>query len=125
MGDFDRQANLRELLDELRVELSGYMTYRLRLFKLDAFEKGGIALSYLVYGLIVFILFLIILFFLLFGIAFLIGDIMGNNSVGFGILFLASAMVLIIVVAMKKRIRRAVLMKAISLMRKIDSNEEE
>lgn len=125
MDELNRNTNLRELLDELRVELSGYINKRLRLFKLDAFEKGGIAFSYLVYSLIVIILVLAMLFFLLFGIAFLIGDILGNNSVGFGILFLVSVLALIIVVFLQKKIRKAILMKAITLMRKIDSNEEE
>lgn len=124
MADLDKDTTLRELLDELRVELSGYINKRLRLLKLDGFEKGSIAFSYIVYSLIVIVLVLSILFFLLLGLAFLLGDILGANSAGFGILFLISVLALIVVICLKKKIRRAVLMKTIAIMRKIDANEE-
>lgn len=124
MADLDKDTTLRELLDELRVELSGYINKRLRLLKLDGFEKGSIAFSYIVYSLIVIVLVLSILFFLLLGLAFLLGDILGANSAGFGILFLISVLALIVVICLKKKIRKAVLMKTIAIMRKIDANEE-
>lgn len=124
MADLDKDTTLRELLDELRVELSGYINKRLRLLKLDGFEKGSIAFSYIVYSLIVIVLVLSILFFLLLGLAFLLGDILGANSAGFGILFLISVLALIVVICLKKKIRRAVLMKTIAIMRRIDANEE-
>lgn len=125
MADTNNETDLRTLLDSLRLELSGYINKRFRLFKLDAFEKGSIALSYIVYGLIVFIVFLSILFFFLFGLAFWLGDLLGNNSAGFALLFLLSIIALLIILAFGKRIKRYVLMKAIALMRKIDANDEE
>lgn len=125
MADLNSDIDLRSLLDDLRLELSGYINKRLRLFKLDSFEKGSTAFSYLIYGLIVFIIVLSILFFFLFGLAFWLGDILGNNSAGFGILFLVSIIALLIVIALRKKIKRYVLMKSIALMRKIDANEDE
>jgi hypothetical protein len=125
MADLNNDTDLRLLLDSLRLELSGYINKRLRLFKLDAFEKGSIAFSYIIYGLIVFIIVLSILFFFLFGLAFLLGDILGNNSAGFGILFGISVIALLIIIGFRKRIKRYVLMKSIALLRKIDANEEE
>jgi len=125
MADLDNDTKLKSLIEDLRIELSGYINKRLRLFKLDAFEKGGRALSLVMYGLIVFIIVLAIIFFFLFGLAFLLGDILGNDSAGFGLLFLISIVVLLFVIGFKKRLTRFIFMKAIALMRKIDADEEE
>lgn len=125
MADLNNNTDLQSLIDDLRLELSGYINKRLRLFKLDAFEKGGRALSFLIYGLIVFIIVLTSVFFFLFGLAFWLGDLLGNTSAGFGVLFIASILILIIIISVQKRIRRYALMKIIALMRKIDADEED
>ena len=63
LNNTERNESLDTLLDQIKQELLSYINRRVRLFKLDTFEKGGIASSILGYGLIVFIIVGVILFF--------------------------------------------------------------
>lgn len=121
----DRDENLNTLLDGVKLELLAYINRRVRLFKLDAFEKGSIASSILGYGLIIFIIVGTILFFSLIGLAFFIGGLLDSQSAGFGIMALFSLLVLIIVVLNGKRIRQSILNKTVLFFRKLEANEEE
>jgi len=121
----ERNESLNTLLEEIKLELLNYINRRVRLFKLDAFEKGGIASSILGYGLIVFIIVGVMLFFTLIGLAFFLGELLNNQSAGFGIMALFSLLVLIIVFLNGKRIRRSILYKTIAFFRKLDANDEE
>lgn len=117
--------DLKSLVEELRIELSDYIKKRARLFKLDAFEKGGIALSRIGYGLIVIVISCGILFFFLFGLAFFLGDLLNNNAAGFGLLLVFCILALLLVMLNAKKIKRALLLKFVEIMRKIDANETE
>lgn len=119
------EKGLKDLIDELRIELTGYVRKRLRLFKLDAFDKGGRVLSAIGYGLIVLIISFAISFFFLFGLGFFLGEILNSNAAGFGILLAFCVLVLIIVILNRKKIKRIILLKSLDLMRKIDANEED
>lgn len=121
----DRDKSLNSLLEEIKEELLSYINKRVTLFKLDSFEKGGIASSMLGYGFIVFIIVGLILFFTLIGLAFFLGELLNNSSAGFGIMALFSLLVLIIVFLNGKRIRKFILYKTIAFFRKIDANDTE
>lgn len=125
LNNTERNESLDTLLDQIKQELLSYINRRVRLFKLDTFEKGGIASSILGYGLIVFIIVGVILFFTLIGLAFFLGELLNNSSAGFGIMALFSLLVLIIVLLNGKRIRRSILYKTIAFFRKLDANDEE
>jgi hypothetical protein len=121
----ERDENLNTLLEGIKLELLNYINRRVRLFKLDAFEKSSIAASILGYGLIVLIIVGVILFFTLIGLAFFIGELLNNTSAGFGIMALFSLLVLVIIFLNGKRIRTSILNKTIIFLRKIEENEEE
>ncbi|MFV0417389.1 MAG: phage holin family protein [Dysgonomonas sp.] len=125
LNNSERDESLNTLLDQIKKELLCYINRRMRLIKLDAFEKGGIITSALGYGLIVLLIVGILLFFSLIGLAFFIGELLNNTSAGFGILALFSLLVLIIVLLNGKRIKRAVLYRTIAFFRKLDVNDEE
>lgn len=116
--------DLNVLFEDLKVEVLDYVVKKIRYFKLDAFEKIGIIASLLGFAVIVLVLAMGMLFFGLFGAAFFLGEILNSFAAGFGILFGAIFLCLIIIVLCQKGIRRFLLNKAIVLMRKIDSNEE-
>ncbi|MBD8389463.1 NfeD family protein [Dysgonomonas sp. BGC7] len=120
----DRDKGLNTLLDEIKQELLSYINRRLRLIKLDSFEKLSISTSILGYGLIVFTIVGTILFFLFIGIAFFIGELLNSLAAGFGIMALFSLLVLLIVFMLRKGIKKSILNNTIKFLRKIDANEE-
>lgn len=117
--------DLAELLDDLKVDLTDYTNKRFRWMKLDAFEKLGIASSVLGYGILVILPVSAILFFSLFGLAFLIGELLGSLAAGFGILALFSFLVLLIIVLNGKKLRDFILDKTITFLQKVDKNDAE
>lgn len=125
LNNTERNESLDTLLDQIKQELLSYINRRVRLFKLDTFEKGGIVSSILGYSLMVFIIVGSILFFTLIGLAFFVGELLNNPSAGFGIMALFSLLILIIVLLNGKRIRRSILYKTIAFFRKLDANDEE
>ncbi|MFT3993916.1 MAG: hypothetical protein QM660_06385 [Dysgonomonas sp.] len=121
----DKDKDCVSLLDEIKLELLDYIDKRVRLFKLDAFEKIGITTSTLGYGLIVSVIISAFLFFMLFGLAFFIGELLNSLAAGFGILALFSILVLVIILLNGKRLRSFILNKTIVFLHKIDKNEAE
>jgi len=122
----NKDKSLNILLDQLKVELLSYINKRLRLFKLEAYEKSSIAVSKIGYSLIFLIIIAVMLFFFLFALAFFIGELIGSIAAGFGILALASLVTLVIVKLFAKDIRRSLLNKTINFIRKVEiANDEE
>lgn len=121
----ERSEDLKTLLEDIKLELLSYINRRMRLFKLDAYEKGAISSSILGYGLIVFSIVAIMLFFILLGAAFFIGELLDSQAAGFGILALFSLVVLLIVFFLRKKIKRGILNKTIQFLRKVEANDEE
>lgn len=121
----EKNKDLSSLLEDLKTELLIYIEKRFRLLKLDGFEKGGISVSILLYGLIVLVILGFMLFFSLFGLAFFIGELLDSKAAGFGILTLFSLVVLLIVIACGKRIKSYILNKTIIFLNKVDKNETE
>ncbi len=125
LNNSDQDRGLNTLLEEFKLELLSYINRRLRLFKLDTFEKLSISASALGYGLIVLLIIAVILFFLLIGLAFFIGELFNSLAAGFGIMALFSLLVLLIVILSRKKIKRSLLDSTIIFFRKIDANDEE
>lgn len=120
----ERDKNLSTVLEDLKLELLSYINRRIRLFKLDAYEKASISSSILGYGLIVFSIILVTLFFILLGLAFFVGELLNSQAAGFGIMALFSLFVLFIVFLCRKKIKRSILNHTIKIIRKVEANEE-
>lgn len=125
LNNSENNKDLSSLLEGLKIELLDYIEKRFKLFKLECFEKGGIGASVLIYSLITVIILGFISFFFLFGMAFFIGELLGSLAAGFGILTLFSLLVLLIILACGKRIRKFILNKTIIFLTKVDKNETE
>lgn len=125
LNNSDKNNDLTSLLEDIKLDLLDYINKRVRLFKLDAFEKTSITSSALGYGFIVFSIIGIMLFFTLFGLAFFLGEVLESNAAGFGVLALFSLLVLIIIILCRKPIKRSILNKTIVFLQKVDENEAE
>lgn len=121
----EKDKDFNTLLEEVKLELLSYIDKRVRLFKLEAFEKVGISVSKLGYSLIVCLIFASFLFFVLIGLAFFIGELLNSQAAGFGILALFSLLVLVIILICGKKLRSYILNKTIVFMQKVDENEAE
>ncbi|MDR0825165.1 MAG: hypothetical protein LBN74_08735 [Prevotella sp.] len=124
LSNQDNNKSLNTLIEEIKVELLSYINRRLRLFKLDAFEKVSISASSLGYGLIVLAIVAVILFFVLIGMAFFIGELLNSQAAGFGIMALFSLLVLLIIVLCRKKIKQSILHATIIFIRKVEADED-
>jgi small-conductance mechanosensitive channel len=124
LKNYEDEKSLNTLIEEIKPELLGYINRRVRLFKLDAFEKISISASGLGYILIILLIVAVILFFLLTGMAFFIGELLDSLAAGFGIMALSSLLVLSIVILCRKKIKQSILYSTIRFIRKIEDDEQ-
>jgi len=124
LNNSEKDKNLSSLLEDLKPELLSYINRRLRLFKLDAYEKVSISASILGYGLIVFSILLVASFFILLGLAFFLSELLNSQAAGFGIMALASLLSLLIVFLCRRKIKHNILNHTIKIIRKVEANEE-
>lgn len=124
LNNSEEDKDLNTLIEEIKLELLSYINRRVRLFKLDAFEKASISASGLGYVLIVLAIVAVILFFLLIGMAFFIGELLNSLAAGFGIMALFSLFVLLIIVLCRKLIKRWILHTTIKFIRKVEADED-
>lgn len=117
--------SLNTLVEEIKLELLSYINRRVRLFKLDSYEKLSISASAVGYGLIVLAILAVLIFFILIGLAFFIGELLSSLAAGFGIMALFSLLVLFIVFLARKVIKNTILNSTINFFRKLDANDEE
>lgn len=121
----DNDRSLNTLLEDIKLELLSYINKRVRLLKLDTFEKMSISVSVLGYSLIVLLITALILFFVLIGSAFFISELLDSQAAGFGIMALFSLLVLCIVLLCRRSIKRSLLNKTLTFIQKIEANDEE
>lgn len=125
LNNSEKETNLSGWFEDLKPELLGYINKRIRLFKLDSYEKVSIAASILGYGLIVFSIILVILFFTLMGMAMFIGEMVKNPAAGYGIMALFSLVSLGIISLFRRKIKHAILLLTLRIIRKVEANGEE
>lgn len=125
LNNSETDKSLNTLVEEIKLELLSYINRRVRLFKLDSYEKLSISASAVGYGLIVLAILAVLIFFVLIGLAFFIGELLSSLAAGFGIMALFSLLVLFIVFLARKVIKNTILNSTISFFRKLDANDEE
>lgn len=124
MNDQKTDKSLNTLVEEIKLELLSYINKRIRLFKLDAFEKLSLSASAVGYGLIVLSIIAVLMFFLLIGLAFFIGELLHSLAAGFGIMALFSLFVLLVVFLFRRKIKESILNSTINFFRGMEDNDE-
>lgn len=112
------------LIDETKAELSTYVEKRLKSIKLRTYEKTAITGSYITYGLVIILMIYFILFLLLLTLGYLLGEWLNSTAAGFGVLILLSSFCLFVFIKRGKRFRRYVTNLIVSIISKIESDEE-
>lgn len=124
---FGNQNNEKDpsiVLDALKEELLSYTNNKLKLFKFDVFEKSAIIASQLAFLMIAFSLLGLVVFFVLFALAFYLGNLLGSPWLGFGSLGILSLLILIIVLAFAKRIKSFLLNSVLLFILKLESSDK-
>lgn len=119
-----KDVTLSSLFEDIRQELLDYIRIRMRLLKLDIYEKGSKASSSLGYGLVVLSIVGFFLFFVLVGLAFFIGELIGSIAAGFGVMALVSLITLMLVYVFRKKVQRGLMNKMILFFRKVEADED-
>lgn len=120
----EEYQNFSELIDESKADLSSYIEKRLELAKLKTYEKISGASSYIIYSLIMSVFALILFILILIGLGIVIGDLLNNYIAGFGVLLLITLIALFGLIYNAKKIRRYFLNLTLSVIKKIESDEE-
>jgi len=116
--------DFKELLDESKADLLGYIEKKMLLAKLKVYEKVASTFSRILYGLLISI-FALVLFILMFiGLGLFIGESLNNYSLGFGVMTLFVLFVLIMVVANSKKVRKFLVNITLTTIKKIELDED-
>lgn len=125
LNNSEKDKNLGTLVEEIKLDLLSYINSRVRLFKLDTYEKLSISASTIGYGLIILTIINLMIFFGLMGLAFFIGELLNSTAAGFAIMALFSLFVLFIVYLSRDLIKRTILNSILNFFRKLDANDED
>ena len=100
------EKKISTLFEEMKDDLSEYVSNRLRLFKLQTYAKTSKGGASLIYSIIAILLTLFAINFVFITIALYLGEILESMSLGFGIVALFSIIVIGIIIMKRKTIRR-------------------
>lgn len=124
MQNKQNEKDISVLLEEIKLELLSYVNKRVRLVKLDSFEKGSKITSTLGYGLIVAFVLGAIIFLSLLALGFLLGELLNSLAAGFGILAGFSILVLFVILLCRGRLKLYFMNHTINFLNKLDKDDE-
>lgn len=102
------EKKVSTLFEEMRDDISKYITSSLELGKLEVFEKLSLGSASVGYGLLVGGIALVALFFALVTAALYLGELLQSPWAGFGIVSGFSILVLLILLLLRKRFNKKV-----------------
>jgi uncharacterized membrane protein YqjE len=116
-------STLKGLIERIRIELTQYTETRLKLFKLEAFEKSSIVGSYVIFGLIVAFISLLVTIFVLGTLAIVISLVTKSIFAGFAIVTGLIILLLLILIANGKAIRTKITNSILSILADAEKDE--
>lgn len=116
--------NFKELIDESKADLSGYIEKRLEFFKLTAYEKTANMFSRILYSSVIIAFALILFFLFLLTTGLYIGKALQNYPAGFGILILFILLLMVIVILCRKPLKRLLIDITLKAINKIENDED-
>lgn len=102
------EKKVSTLFEEMRDDVSNYISSSFELGKLEVFEKVSLGSAAVSYGLIIAGIALVAIFFALVTAAVYLGELLGSLWAGFGIVSAFSILVLLILLLFKKQFNKRV-----------------
>lgn len=99
--------NLGTILSVIKTDVTELINTKMKLLKLEVFEKTSLVGSFLIYGLIIMNIVFFALLFAFLALGFLIGQWVNSLAGGFGIVTLLYLVILVILYACRKSITTA------------------
>ncbi len=99
------EKDFSTLFQEIKKELTGYLTAKLKLFKLDLFEKTSVTASALFFGVTILLIVFFSIFFIFLALGFWVGELLHSIAAGMGIVALIYLVALLILLLNRKKIR--------------------
>lgn len=121
----EQAKDFSSLFQELREDTTAYAEHRLQYFKLYLLERLSKSSSLLALGLIIAFLAFSAFCFALIALAFLLGELLGSNAQGFGVVALFWLVLLIIIILLREPIKSYFLNRTVRLLYKIDKEDSE
>lgn len=118
-------GTLKGLIDQIKTEVTDYVELRLQLMKLEATEKGSIISSFVVYILFIAFITLLITIFVLTTLAVTITMLTSSLIIGFASVTGLIILSLIVVVLKGPFIRKKLTNTIISLLRKLEKENDD
>ena len=119
------EKKVSTLFEEMRDDVTNYITNSLELGKLAAFEKISKGSSNISYFIVIGVVVFIAVFMLLITLALYLGQLLENMWAGFGIVSAAMLLILLVLILTKKSFKNSVTNKVVTfLMEQDDENDK-
>ena len=99
------EKKVSTLFEEMKEDLSEYVSNRLRLFKIQTYSKTSKTAGLLLYSTIAILLILLALNLVFITLALYLGDVLNSMPLGFAIVSLFTLLIVIIVIMVRKSIK--------------------
>lgn len=119
------EKKVSTLFEEMRDDVSNYISSSLELGKLEVYEKISLGSSAATYGLIIAGIALTALFFTLVTVALYLGELLQNLWAGFGIVAAFAFLTLLIMLLLKKHFNKKFTNKVIRFLMEQDDERED
>jgi cbb3-type cytochrome oxidase subunit 3 len=124
MRNNESQPDFNEFYESVKTDIVGYVKNKLNWVKLTAYEKLALAGSHI--GFMLTIILLCVCLFLLgvLALGLLLGELLKSYAAGFGIMVLILVILLVLFIVFAKKLRRTMANVVISIIKKVETNEE-
>ncbi len=118
------EKDLKAYFDQIKDDLTGYISKRMELLKLKAYVKASKGASFIIYSLLMLVLVVIIFFLCLLVLGFFFGELLNSYAAGFGILVGITLIILLIFRVAARSIRKMFMNIVVGVIRKIEEDED-
>lgn len=118
------EKKVSTLFEEMRDDVSNFISSSLELGKLEVYEKVSLGSSAVGYSLIIAAVCLTAFFFILMTIAFYLSELLSSTWMGFGIVAALSLLVLLIMVLMKKSFKEKITNRVVRFLMTQDEKDD-
>lgn len=117
------EKTVTSLFDEMKSDVTNYVTNTIEIVKLETFEKlsKGVATTSFTLVLFFFVFLILSLAFLTLG--FYLADVLGSNWKGFGVVTLGAIFIIVILLLIKKPIKSSIINSVISFLQRKEDEE--
>ncbi|MDD2476025.1 MAG: phage holin family protein [Dysgonamonadaceae bacterium] len=116
------EKKVSTLFEEMKDDLSGYVSNRFKLLKLQTYAKTSKTSGLLGYGIIIISLILFALSMVLTTLAIYLGETLGKMSIGFAIVSVLTLLILVVIILARKSIRNKLTNIIVSFLMDDDKN---